>query len=212
MDRQETGGIMEAWADLYEITGDPKHLELMRWYERPRLTGPVLKGEDILTNVHANTTIPEIHGCARAYEVTGEERFRKIAQQYWDLAVTRRGAFATGGQTCGEIWTPMQVQSTRLGESNQEHCVVYNMIRLADYLFRWTGDVKYADYIEQNIHNGLLAQAFWHREQGIRFVSPSSRKRESSPTIFRFRREPIKNGAEKPRISGAATALPFRQT
>lgn len=172
MDRQETGGIMEAWADLYEITGDPKHLELMRWYERPRLTGPVLKGEDILTNVHANTTIPEIHGCARAYEVTGEERFRKIAQQYWDLAVTRRGAFATGGQTCGEIWTPMQVQSTRLGESNQEHCVVYNMIRLADYLFRWTGDVKYADYIEQNIHNGLLAQAFWHSGTRDTFREP----------------------------------------
>jgi len=27
---------------------------------------------------------------------------------------------------------------------------VYNMIRLADYLFRWTGDATYADYIERN--------------------------------------------------------------
>lgn len=59
MDLQETGGIMELWADLYAVTGDPKHLELMRRYERPRLTEPVLRGEDILTNRHANTTIPE---------------------------------------------------------------------------------------------------------------------------------------------------------
>ena len=172
MDLQETGGIMELWADLYAVTGDPRHLELMRRYERPRLTEPVLRGEDVLTNRHANTTIPEIQGCARAYEVTGEERYRRIVEQYWDLAVTRRGAFATGGQTCGEIWTPMQVQSSRLGEDTQEHCVVYNMIRLADYLYRWTGDVKYADYIEQNLYNGILAQTFWYSSTRDTFCQP----------------------------------------
>ena len=32
------------------------------------------------------------------------------------------------------------------------------MIRLAEYLFRWSGDAKYADYIERNIYNGILAQ------------------------------------------------------
>jgi uncharacterized protein len=32
------------------------------------------------------------------------------------------------------------------------------MIRLADFLFRWTGDAGYADYIERNIYNGILAQ------------------------------------------------------
>jgi DUF1680 family protein len=32
------------------------------------------------------------------------------------------------------------------------------MTRLADYLFRWTGDVTYADYIERNLYNGTLAQ------------------------------------------------------
>jgi DUF1680 family protein len=32
------------------------------------------------------------------------------------------------------------------------------MIRLADYLFRWTGDASYADYIERNLYNGILAQ------------------------------------------------------
>ncbi|MBR5384187.1 MAG: glycoside hydrolase family 127 protein [Clostridia bacterium] len=164
MDWEETGGMMELWADLYAITGEEKHLRLMRLYERRRLFEPLLRGEDMLTNMHANTTIPEIHGAARAYEVTGEERYRRIAEAYWDMAVTRRGMFATGGQTSGELWTPMGMQAARLDDKNQEHCVVYNMIRLADYLYRWSGKKEYADYIERNLWNGLLSQAHWQED------------------------------------------------
>jgi hypothetical protein len=35
-------------------------------------------------------------------------------------------------------------------------------MRIAEYLFRWTGDVKYADFYEKNIYNGLLAQGHYH--------------------------------------------------
>ena len=52
-------------------------------------------------------------------------------------------------------------QSARLGDQNQEHCVVYNMIRLADYLLRFTGKAEYGDYIERNVINGLFAQGFF---------------------------------------------------
>ena len=154
----ETGGMLEVWSDLYGITGKPIYRELMDRYNRPRLFDRLLEGKDPLTNKHANTTIPEAQGAARAYEVTGDARWRQIAQAYWTCAVTNRGTYATGGQTNGEIWTAPRKLSARLGEKNQEHCVVYNMIRLADYLFRWTGDPQYADYIERNIHNGILAQ------------------------------------------------------
>ena len=48
------------------------------------------------------------------------------------------------------------------------------MIRLADTLFRWTKDAKYADYIEKNIYNGLMAQAYWQRfkTNGQHYDSP----------------------------------------
>ncbi len=154
----ETGAMLEAWADLYGITGDAEHLELMRRYERPRLFDRLLAGEDPLTNRHANTTIPEAHGAARAYEVTGEQRYRDIAEAYWKSAVTDRGYFCTGGQTNGEVWTAPFEFAARLGDKTQEHCTVYNMMRLADYLYRWSGDVQYADYIERNLYNGILAQ------------------------------------------------------
>jgi len=157
----ETGGMLEIWADLYEFTGDDMYLELIDRYDRHRLFDKLLAGVDVLTNMHANTTIPEAIGAARVYEVTGKERYRDIALAYWDMAVTKRGGFVTGGQTCGEIWTPLNSMAERLGDKNQEHCTVYNMMRLADILFKWSGDVKYLDYIEQNLYNGIMAQGYF---------------------------------------------------
>ncbi|MDB5075771.1 MAG: hypothetical protein JWO42_1950 [Chloroflexi bacterium] len=161
----ETGGMLEVWANLYGVTGKAEHRELMERYDRPRLFDRLLAGQDPLTNMHANTTIPEVHGAARAWEVTGETRWREIVEAYWRSAVTTRGYYATGGQTNGEIWSAPGALSARLGEKTQEHCTVYNMMRLADWLMRWTGDISYADYWERNLYNGILAQQ--HPDTGM---------------------------------------------
>jgi len=180
----ETGGMLELWADLYGATGKQEYRELLARYDRPRLFERLLAGEDPLTNRHANTTIPEAHGAARAYEVTGEERWRKIVEAYWRCAVTERGQYCTGGQTSGEIWTPPFQLAARLGDKNQEHCTVYNLIRLADYLLRWTGEAGYADYIERNLYNGILAQQ--NPETGMVAyylgLEPGARKLWGTPT------------------------------
>jgi DUF1680 family protein len=180
----ETGGMMELWADLYALTGQAEHLELMRRYERRRFFDALLSGGDALTSQHANTRIPEVHGAARAWEVTGESRWRQVVEAFWRSAVTERGSFCTGGQTDGEIWTPPGELACHLSQKNQEHCTVYNMLRLADYLFRWSGDAAYADYWERNCYNGLLAQQ--HPETGmVAYFLPlkaGSVKKWSTPT------------------------------
>ena len=168
----ETGGMLEIWVQLLSITGKKKYRTLMERYYRGRLFDALLRGEDVLTNMHANTTIPEIIGCARAYDVTGEEKWRQIAENYWELAVNKRGCYATGGQTCGEIWSPMKKLSARLGQKGQEHCTVYNMMRLAGFLFRWTGDPVYLDYQERNLYNGIMAQGYWQSSLSHGFTSP----------------------------------------
>jgi len=154
----ETGGMLESWANLYGVTGQKEHLDLIERYNRRRLFDSLLEGRDAMTNLHANSTVPEAQGAARAYEVTGDERWRKVVEAYWKCAVTDRGAYCTGGQTCGEIWSAPFALAARLGDKTQEHCVVYNMIRLAECLLRWTGDPSYGDYIERNLWNGILAQ------------------------------------------------------
>ncbi|MDO4296997.1 MAG: glycoside hydrolase family 127 protein [Lachnospiraceae bacterium] len=157
----ETGGMLEIWAILYRITGKLMFRELMDRYYREGLFDGLMAGRDVLTNMHANTTIPEILGAAACFEVTGEERYFEIVRAYWKQAVEEKGSYATGGQTCGEIWSPNQDLAVRLGDKNQEHCTVYNMMRLADFLFRHTGDAAYMDYWEKNLYNGVMAQGYW---------------------------------------------------
>ncbi|MFT8358110.1 beta-L-arabinofuranosidase domain-containing protein [Bifidobacterium aquikefiri] len=161
----ETGGMLEVWADLYEITHDVKYREMLDLYWHHHLFDPLLAGEDVLTNRHANTTIPEAIGAARAYEVTGAQCWKDVVEAYWKCAVERRGFFATGGCNAGEIWCPPFEYAARRGDKNQELCTVFNMMRLADVLFRWTGRREFLDYYELNSINGLLAQT--HARTGM---------------------------------------------
>ena len=157
----ETGGMLEIWAELLAITGNSEYRELMDRYTRRKLFDALLAGSDPLSNMHANTTIPEILGAARAYEVTGEGRWLEVVKAYWELAVERLPRHVTGGSTTGEIWVPEGRLPHRLGDKNQELCTVYNMLRLAEFLLRHTGEVRYADYWERNLRNGIMAQGFW---------------------------------------------------
>ncbi|KRF19371.1 beta-L-arabinofuranosidase domain-containing protein [Paenibacillus sp. Soil787] len=160
----ETGGMLEVWADLYAVTKNPQYKELMLRYDRKRFFDPLLSGQDMLTNKHANTQIPEILGAARVWEVVGDSRWRGIVEAFWQSAVEQRQCYCTGGISCGEIWTPPGKLSGRLG-SAQEHCSTYNMMRLAHILFQWTGDFRYADFWERNLYNGILAQQ--HPQTGM---------------------------------------------
>ena len=83
----ETGGMLELWANLYGATGKPVYAELMERYTRSRLFDPLLKGRDVLTNMHANTTIPEAHGAAP--RIRGHRR-RDVAPDRGSLLAVRR--------------------------------------------------------------------------------------------------------------------------
>lgn len=156
--RGEASGMFELWGDLYGLTKNSKYLDLMERYGSPGLFQVLQDGKDVLSNDHANASIPWSHGAAKAYEVTGNNYWKDITLAFWRNAVLERESFCTGGQNAGEFWiAPGQLKNFLCG-TNQEHCTVYNMIRTADYLFRWTGKPEYADYIERNIYNGILAQ------------------------------------------------------
>lgn len=156
--RGEAGGMLEIWAGLYQLTGDARYLTLAQRYSQDAIFTQLEKGKDPLSNCHANASIPWAHGAARMYEITGEEKWLHRTRLFWNCAVNQREAYCTGGQNAGEFWIPPHQNGAFAGERNQEFCTVYNMVRLADYLFRFTGDTVYADYIERNLYNGFLAQ------------------------------------------------------
>ncbi len=154
----EQGAMLEAWAELYEITRDEKYMQLVKCYWDNGWFSQLDDGKDALSNDHANASIPLSHGAAKIYEITGDEKWRSRTEKFWKCAVTDRGMYCTSGQNSGEFWVPPFMQGQFLGTNNQEFCTVYNMVRTAQYLFRWTGDTQYADYIERCLYNGFLAQ------------------------------------------------------
>ena len=154
----EEAGMLEVWAQLYQLTNDEKYLTLAKRYADAGLFRKLKEGKDSLTNCHANASIPFTHGAAKMYEITGDSDWLEVIKLFWKAAVTDRGMFSTTGMNAGEFWVPPHMQGYFLGSSDQEFCTVYNMVRTASYLLKYTGEAQYADYIERALYNGFLAQ------------------------------------------------------
>lgn len=154
----EEAGMLEVWAQLYQLTKDEKYLTLAKRYADAGLFRKLREGKDSLTNCHANASIPFTHGAAKMYEITGDSDWLEVIKLFWKVAVTDRGMFSTTGMNAGEFWVPPHMQGHFLGSSDQEFCTVYNMVRTASYLLKYTGEAQYADYIERALYNGFLAQ------------------------------------------------------
>ena len=154
----EEAGMLEVWAHLYQLTKDEKYHTLAKRYADAGLFRKLKEGKDSLTNCHANASIPFTHGAAKMYEITGDSDWLEVIKLFWQAAVTDRGMFSTTGMNAGEFWVPPHMQGHFLGSSDQEFCTVYNMVRTASYLLKYTGEAQYADYIERALYNGFLAQ------------------------------------------------------
>ena len=99
----EHGGMNEASFNLYAITGKTKYRDLGYRFEHKKIFDPLAAGEDKLDGNHANTNIPKVIGAARGYELTGDERYQRISQNFYRI-VTEHHAYCTGGTSNGEMW------------------------------------------------------------------------------------------------------------
>ena len=94
----EYGGMNEVLANTYAITGDKKYLELSYDFYDKRILDSLALGLDDLAGKHSNTQIPKVIGCARRYELTADERDKRIAESFWSLVVSGH-SYATGGNS-----------------------------------------------------------------------------------------------------------------
>lgn len=153
----EFGGMNDLFAALYQLTRDPRHLELARRFDHGRIFQPLAEGRDELMGLHANTQIPKFVGAAREYEVTGDPFYRRIATFSWET-ITGGRTFATGGTGNYEHWrTPPGELASELGAWSAETCCAYNMLKLTRHLFTWNPEARYADYFERTLYNAILA-------------------------------------------------------
>src|SRR5215813_14215557 len=153
---REYGGMNDVLYNLFAVTGDRSYRQLASRFDHERILGPLAEGRDELKGLHVNTQIPKIIGAARRYELTGDARFRDIADYFW-REVTGRRSYCTGGTSNGERWAsdPGKLAGELSGYT-QECCCTYNMLKLTRHLFGWTADPRAADYYERALFNGIL--------------------------------------------------------
>ncbi|HEX2860899.1 MAG TPA: beta-L-arabinofuranosidase domain-containing protein, partial [Lacunisphaera sp.] len=160
----EHGGMNEVLADVSAITGNAKYLRLAQRFSHRAILAPLLRHEDRLTGLHANTQIPKVIGFARIAELGGDASWRDAARAFWNTVVTHRSV-AFGGNSEREHFNPVDDFSALLeSREGPETCNTYNMLRLTEALFRAEPAARYADYYERALYNHILASQ--HPEHG----------------------------------------------
>jgi uncharacterized protein len=153
---REYGGMNEVLYNLADVTAQARWRRLAQRFDRHALYAPLAAGEDQLQGLHANTTIPQIVGAARGFEVTGAPQLRSAASYFWH-AVAGRRCYCTGGTSDGEHWNGAPGElAQELSGYTQESCCTYNMHKLTRLLFGWSADPALADYYERAWYNGIL--------------------------------------------------------
>ncbi len=152
----EFGGMGEVLCNLYAVTGKQDYLEIAPRFDKKQFFDPLAAHRDELKGLHVNTHIPQVIAAARYYELTGERRYRDIAEYFWNEVVTER-SYCTGGTSNGESWnTDPGKLSTELGPDTTECCCAYNMMKLTRHLFGWSPDARLMDYYERALFNHRL--------------------------------------------------------
>src|SRR5712692_850124 len=103
MQMVEHGGMNEVLFNLYAVTGKEQYLTLARRFDHKRFFDPLAEHRDELKGLHTNTNIPKVIGAARVYELTGDQRYREIADYFWH-EVTSQRTYCTGGTSNDEGW------------------------------------------------------------------------------------------------------------
>ena len=170
--RSEHGGLNETFADVAEITGDKKYLELARRFSHKIILDPLIKDEDRLTGMHANTQIPKVIGYKRVAELSQNDKdwnhaaeWDHAARFFWNTVVNHRSV-CIGGNSVREHFHPTDNFTSMLNDvQGPETCNTYNMLRLTKMLYQNSQnpynanepDPNYVNYYERALYNHILA-------------------------------------------------------
>jgi DUF1680 family protein len=154
--RTEYGGMNEVFANLAAVTKKDRYLEAAHLFEQPGFLDPLAGRRDELQGLHANTHVPKIIGAARMYEVTGDRRYRDIAEYFLAEVLSAR-SYVIGNTSLDEHWkTPPDQLKGTLGWTNAECCVAYNLMKLQRHVFSWTAGARWMDAYERALFNCRL--------------------------------------------------------
>lgn len=162
--RSEHGGLNEIFADVAEMTGDQKYLVLAHRFSHQVILEPLIKDEDRLTGMHANTQIPKVIGYKRVAEVSQNDKnwnqaaeWDHAARFFWNTVVNHRSV-CIGGNSVREHFHPADNFTSMLNDvQGPETCNTYNMLRLTKMLYQDSPNPHFVDYYERALYNHILS-------------------------------------------------------
>ena len=170
----EFGGANEVFPEIYELTGDGRHLETAKTFDnRESLFGAAVEDRDILVvtsdkipgrrrpeRLHANTHVPQFIGYLRVYEHSGETEYLEAARNFYGWVVPHRefASGGTGGNYPGsndntELFQNRDNIANAIAQGGAETCTAYNMLKLARNLFLHEHNATYMDTYERGLFN-----------------------------------------------------------
>jgi DUF1680 family protein len=155
----EFGGMNDALYRLAGITADPHWIAVGDRFTKKRVFEPLAGSKDALRGLHMNTHVPQVIGAERRYALTGDHRFRNVADFFWQAVVGTR-SYATGGSSNNEHWCtePHHLGAEWAnGHDHQESCCSYNMLKLGTEIFQRRPTAAIADHYERILVNQRLS-------------------------------------------------------
>ncbi|MDP9959585.1 glycoside hydrolase family 127 protein [Chryseobacterium lathyri] len=155
--RSEHGGLNEVFADVYDITKNPKYLKLAHRFSHLAILNPLLNGEDKLTVIHANTQIPKVIGFKRIADLENNKEWSNAADFFW-TNVTQKRSSVIGGNSVSEHFNPINDFNGMIKSiEGPETCNTYNMLKLSKELYATNPKSSYVDYYERALYNHILS-------------------------------------------------------
>ena len=168
----EYGGMNEAMARLFRLTGDRRFIEGARLFDNTTVffgnaahEHGLAKNVDTIRGRHANQHIPQITGALETFRSTRELPYYQIAANFWQI-VNDSYMYSIGGvagarnPNNAECFTAQPGTLWENGFANggqNETCATYNLLKLDRQLFMYDQTSKYMDHYERAMYNHILA-------------------------------------------------------
>ena len=153
----EYGGMNELLADVADIAGDQRFIQLAKRFNQQSFLQPLIEQKDKLSGLHANTQIPKVVGFERLAALTESKTLHSASEYFWQNVVDSRSV-GIGGNSVREHFHATDDFQSMLDEvEGPETCNTYNLLKLTRLLYQRAPKQQYVDYYERALYNHILS-------------------------------------------------------